>query len=447
MQLEVRTVRTADAQIIWGDLSSGGCCSVVGASNSGKSILLRTLGQPAARVEIVGASGAERVVVYIDLNMMVDLSEQGFYELVLRSIVDELAGASSGESRAAEGVARQHEVVASQASPFAAALSFNEGLMHVVEQSPRPVVLLLDEFDEPFGALDERVFLNLRALVDRYQGRLAVVTATNRPLGDTALERNVGEFCELFDFHMRHLGALTDSEVGALLSQWEQAGGQPLPDSDRSFLMSQAGGHPGLLVTAARVHQELREKTLGECIAEALSSDEQVRTECARLWNSLTSQAREALVEAVGQPAAHLGAGVMQELVHSCLLPPGAGLDRLPGLVRGFVERQRLIQAGERRGVRVDVQQGAVWVDGRAAPELTDSEYRLLLLLYGRLGKICDKYSIVEAVWGQAYVDEVDDARIDKLVSRLRQKIEPDPDAPHYLVTLRGRGYRLVSAE
>ena len=40
---------------------------------------------------------------------------------------------------------------------------------------------------------------------------------------------------------------------------------------------------------------------------------------------------------------------------------------------------------------------------------------------------------------------EMDDARIEKLISRLRQKIEMDPSNPRYLVTVRGRGYRLLS--
>ncbi len=83
-------------------------------------------------------------------------------------------------------------------------------------------------------------------------------------------------------------------------------------------------------------------------------------------------------------------------------------------------------------------------MDGQLVPSLTDLEYRLLLLLYGNLDKICDKYKIVEAVWGESYIDEVDDARIEKLVSRVRAKIEPDASKPRYLVSVRGRGYKLV---
>ena len=37
------------------------------------------------------------------------------------------------------------------------------------------------------------------------------------------------------------------------------------------------------------------------------------------------------------------------------------------------------------------------------------------------------------------------DARIEKLVSRLRAKLERNPSNPQYLITVRGRGYKLVN--
>ena len=109
-----------------------------------------------------------------------------------------------------------------------------------------------------------------------------------------------------------------------------------------------------------------------------------------------------------------------------------------------FVQRQNVARRPGHAGLKLDLESGEVWVDGKQIPTLTNLEYRLLLLLYGRLGKICTKYEVVEAVWGEEYIDEVDDARIEKLVSRLRQRIEPEAANPRYLVTVRGRGYKLV---
>ena len=96
-------------------------------------------------------------------------------------------------------------------------------------------------------------------------------------------------------------------------------------------------------------------------------------------------------------------------------------------------------------GVRLDPDSGDVWVDDVRIPVLTDLEYRLLQLLHERRDKLTDKYQIVTAVWGEGYLDEIDDARVEKLVSRLRSKIEQDPANPRFLVTQRGRGYKLLS--
>ena len=94
----------------------------------------------------------------------------------------------------------------------------------------------------------------------------------------------------------------------------------------------------------------------------------------------------------------------------------------------------------------MDTASGTVSVNGKPIESLTALEYKLMLLLFQNHDRLIDKYQIVTSVWGESYIDEVDDARIEKLVSRLRQKIEPDPANPRFLTTVRGRGYRLAIA-
>lgn len=114
-------------------------------------------------------------------------------------------------------------------------------------------------------------------------------------------------------------------------------------------------------------------------------------------------------------------------------------------LFAAFVRRQSALPSQANPGVVVDEDAGEVWVDGARVTLLTDLEYRLMRLLYERRDRLTTKDMIVDAVWGGEYLDRVDDARIEKLVSRLRSKIEPDPTRPRYLLTQRGRGYKLSS--
>ena len=81
----------------------------------------------------------------------------------------------------------------------------------------------------------------------------------------------------------------------------------------------------------------------------------------------------------------------------------------------------------------------------RKAVELSSKEFALLAFLHDHAEQICSKADIAAAVWPD-YGGEVFDYQIESLVKRLRQKIEADPDNPKLVVTLRGRGYRLMKS-
>lgn len=86
-----------------------------------------------------------------------------------------------------------------------------------------------------------------------------------------------------------------------------------------------------------------------------------------------------------------------------------------------------------------------VYVSHRAI-ELTTKEFALFAFLHDRSDRICSKADIAAAVWPD-YTGEVFDYQIESLIKRLRAKIEADPDDPKIIVTLRGRGYRLIKAD
>jgi hypothetical protein len=92
----------------------------------------------------------------------------------------------------------------------------------------------------------------------------------------------------------------------------------------------------------------------------------------------------------------------------------------------------------------VDEASGEVWVD-RNPISLSPKEQALFDLLYRNAGLVCSKQEIAEAVWPE-YQAEVYDYQIESLVKRLREKLEPDPRNPVLVLTVRGRGYRLVSS-
>jgi DNA-binding response OmpR family regulator len=92
-------------------------------------------------------------------------------------------------------------------------------------------------------------------------------------------------------------------------------------------------------------------------------------------------------------------------------------------------------------GLSIDFDAREVLVDGRRQ-SLTTHEYDLLCALARNAGRVLSRERLLDLVKG-AEADEAFDRSIDVHVSRLRQKIEPDPRHPRFVKTVRGAGYLL----
>lgn len=89
----------------------------------------------------------------------------------------------------------------------------------------------------------------------------------------------------------------------------------------------------------------------------------------------------------------------------------------------------------------IDFGKREVLVDGKPVP-LRPTEYRLLYHLVQNAGWVMPHDVLLAKVWGPEYSDESHYLRL--YITYLRQKIEPDPAHPRYILTERGVGYRFV---
>ena len=104
----------------------------------------------------------------------------------------------------------------------------------------------------------------------------------------------------------------------------------------------------------------------------------------------------------------------------------GAEIDGPPGV----------LEAGP---VRMDVERHVVSVNGTEVA-LPLKEFDLLEYLLRNVGRVLTLGQLIDRVWGADYVG--DTKTLDVHVKRLRSKIEPEPSAPRYIVTVRGLGYK-----
>jgi DNA-binding response OmpR family regulator len=91
----------------------------------------------------------------------------------------------------------------------------------------------------------------------------------------------------------------------------------------------------------------------------------------------------------------------------------------------------------------LDVPRLRTTVAGRMV-SLTATEFQLLAALARQPGRVFTRAQLLDAIHGVAF--ESYERAIDAHVKNIRRKIEPDPRAPRYLLTVYGVGYRLTDA-
>jgi DNA-binding response OmpR family regulator len=120
------------------------------------------------------------------------------------------------------------------------------------------------------------------------------------------------------------------------------------------------------------------------------------------------------------------------------------GLAELRSRIRAVLRRagpraQDVITAGP---LQLDRGARELRKDGRPV-SLTFSEFEVIAALMAAPGRLLNRQELMRAIWGDSAFR--DPRGIDVHVRHLREKLEPAPDKPELIVTVRGAGYRLAA--
>ena len=90
--------------------------------------------------------------------------------------------------------------------------------------------------------------------------------------------------------------------------------------------------------------------------------------------------------------------------------------------------------------IAIDVAERAAWKDGQPV-DLTAKEFELMELFLRNPGRVYSRENLLNLAWGYEYMGEF--RTVDVHIRRLREKLEPDPANPEYILTKWGVGYYL----
>ncbi len=469
-------------------VNRGQSSAVVGELDSGKTSLLLYLSAPETRAKLYGESGERLLFSYMDVQTLGgEFSQAQFWEYGLRPLHKQVIAPNPDSP-----LAQAYQVC--QENDFGAFVL--ERLFAQMGPTGWRLVLMLDEFDlllhHPILNCGE-FFGSLRSLASRSRGALALVVASRRSLA--SLNEDTQQFSRTgspyFNFLAEIiLGALPNEYVTELLRR----AGDRFTAEECHFITEAAGGHPYLVQVAASALWEVYEDGEGNPRQRRQHVERSLYHEAAqtfgyvwRLWPSETHRALTAvalahintleerekllekhqfdvqqLVREIDDCDPELRSLADQGFVAQDEAIPGGWRVRPQVLLRWLVDelvrmaRSETTFGGEgllkpdkkpqsaRRGLWYDEETKQIWRDRKdMTRELSADQYALLVFMCQRPGVVCTKDEVALAVWPAQSKEGTTDGQIYQLIKRVREKVEPDPLNPRYIVTIRGQGYLL----
>ncbi len=402
---------------------------IVGLSGAGKS---NVLGFVAHRLKGHGTL----LRPLLDLNRLPEPTLAAFLRQLLAALDDTAsAGLPSDALVKLRGITDRG---LAQTDAFLLGRSVEAALALLCGEMGLRTVILMDRFDVALERFEASFFNNLRAWRDAHKTRLTYVVAARRDWPDWPNLPALSEFTDLIAGRTCWVGALSPGDLRWNLVRF--AGEKPTKKLvERMAELS--GGHAGLLkaLWAAGAASSVSSKGAGgiEARPSEWLKHGGVRRQCQELWDDLPATVQESL-------RSWQAGGAKNYLLNTGLSDGSNGEPHLTSSVfAAFVREQAGIGAGV---LRRDAATGQVFRGGvRLSIELTPHEDQLLAYMLAHPGEVCDKDALAEAVWpDEVRVEGIRDDRLAQLVRRLRDKVEPDPHTPRYIVPVWGRGYRMV---
>ena len=430
-------------------IRAGDSCSVVGVSGMAKSNLFRHLLNPEVREHYLRDSRRKYLFIGVDAHGMGELSEPRFFAQLLNCLVSGTQGHRLPES----GLGTKpptHGVLASS-EEAESCRSLAEAVQILMAHDPAyHLVFLFDQFDDVYKNLPPRVFVNLRFIRDQNKYRISYLVFTRDELPYLNSGPPYEEFYELFSPNVLGLGPHDRKDCLLLLKRVSGRYGQALSSDVSNQLIAASLGHAGLLKAACMaflnggVHLDQKDHGIN-----SLLSVGDVATECAKLWQSITVDERSALNQLSGTSYSGYNTEVMRRLrLKGLIQEQGDRTVVFSPLLAAYARNQRVGPAPELRiqagAIRID-SAGDVWIEGqRMSPSLSAKELLFLEYLCLEPGRLRSKDEITAVVYPDEYKsgEMISDDALNAIVKRLRARIEA-LSPRNYIVTLRGKGYRL----
>lgn len=415
-------------------IEQGLSSQIIGLPGVGKSNILRLLAYNRdVRAKHFGRYEPLMHFVYIDSSEVAKKPLQDITKFILLSLAFSL-----GERRMMDESIRINEFLKEGLLLNDEMLMFQslkKALDYLSIEKKLTIHILFDKFDSLLPEITPQFFSNLRVLRNHAKYRFASVFSLNRPINESVDESLLKDFHDQVTGNEIYVSLYDPIGIKFRLDYIEKAARNKPNEKIRNEIIKLTGGHAKL--TKLAYEALVAEEKEPEDVKELLFKKPTIEKALKEIWEALLPSEQMAIKKGLKFSEAESDFAYLTQA--NLIAEKGISIP----LFEAFLGS---LPTDTKEKIRYDSEKNEIFVGSTPISEkLSPSEFRLLKYMVENRQRLCTKDEIISAVWKDSKTQEgVTDQALDQIFYRLRKKIEPDPSMPHYLQTIKGKGYRLV---
>ena len=421
--------RKDDADKLGQQLKNRNSVVLIGMKRVGISNFLRFFLHNKQIVPTYIKDGNSHLFIPVDLNDLVEREVFPFWILTLKRIYDSVENSTLGK-QTKKYVERLFLDSMQSKDTFLTIESVKKSLAKITEDKVLPTIFFI-RFDRLKEVVTPELFGNLQGLKDAANRKVSYVFTSFRGLTDLAPHVFTQSSISLFaqDMYIRPADK-KDTKIifDTYSSRYKLSFSQSLENS----LFELVDGYVQYLQLALISFHETNVKFKNkEEIFNFLAKDERIMLQSEELWESLESGEQSILLKIEKEqkvtPEERKKASYLWDSGFVVDPPAGGQKNMVFSSLFSHYLKQRQINK-----------------DSNSSVELSKKEHLLFTHLLSKVGSVCEREEIIQAVWSEVEEFGVSDWAIDRLVARLRVKLKSQ-NAKFEIQTVKTRGYKMLA--
>jgi DNA-binding winged helix-turn-helix (wHTH) protein len=421
------TYRESEARELGTSLANRHSVELIGMKRVGISNFLRYFLYHKDIVKTYINPEQNHLFITVDLNDLIETEIIPFWRLTLKRIVDTVNHTPELEPlrpRVNDQFLKSIQIQ----DLFFTVDTVRECLVDICKAGYLPTLFLI-RFDRLQHVVTPELFGNLQSMVEITGQKLAYVFTSFRELNQ--LSPTVFQKNDLSAFSTKlYLKPANDSDMRSILETLMKKYHMSLDEKTKSAVLAECGGHVQYVQLSLIILNELmgKEKHLPADVLSRIAEEERMTLQSEELYATLERHEQDVLLKVVHDES------VTAEEESAASYLWNTGYIRINGQRHVFSPFFDLyLKNMERYHRKAKVTQG-----------LTKKEQLLYDALKAHQDEICEREDIIEAVWPECNEIGVSDWALDRLVSRLRNKLKLQ-QSDDEIQTVKTRGFKMIS--